>query len=435
MIGSSTSCGVGARTTTREGGVIIRQETGKGAAHSRAAAPAEVVGREPAANPGRVAHVDQPQFRDRLMRRPGERRKDVGAGPPRVEAGGCRRTRPNVGSAHRVGDSLGDDGLGGRCSHDRKSGAEVRQSPACARHQEGITSTDTTTHGPVLVLLAVDPPTWHDLVAMSDTTHADAAPDLDLLLNGSSGVTTKSIESWLWQAACSIRGALDAPKYKDYILPLIFLKRLSDVYDDELSTLADRIGGAERARRAVAADRKLVRIYLPQECSWSRIRNLKEHVGEQITSAFRKLTKENPPLRGVVDVVDFNAAVNGQRIIDDERLTKLVAAARRAPTFCANQREDVLPGEGAVRGERARLDLQQREVLVEQLRDGGGRLWAALLVDLHREPPQRLLGLGFGLRPGRDDFPQVVPALSQRIDAGVHHDPQRAAGQHLDPAA
>ena len=37
---------------------------------------------------------------------------------------------------------------------------------------------------------------------------------------------SKSLESWIWDAACSIRGAKDAPKFKDYILPLIFTKRL-----------------------------------------------------------------------------------------------------------------------------------------------------------------------------------------------------------------
>ncbi len=40
-----------------------------------------------------------------------------------------------------------------------------------------------------------------------------------------------TLENWLWEAACSIRGPLDAPKYKDYILPLLFYKRLSDVYE------------------------------------------------------------------------------------------------------------------------------------------------------------------------------------------------------------
>ncbi|WP_298483264.1 type I restriction-modification system subunit M N-terminal domain-containing protein, partial [uncultured Chloroflexus sp.] len=44
----------------------------------------------------------------------------------------------------------------------------------------------------------------------------------------------QTLETWLWDAACVIRGPLDAPKFKDYILPLIFLKRLSDVFDDEI---------------------------------------------------------------------------------------------------------------------------------------------------------------------------------------------------------
>ena len=44
----------------------------------------------------------------------------------------------------------------------------------------------------------------------------------------------KSLESWIWDAACSIRRAQDAPKYKNFILPLVFTKRLCDVFDDEL---------------------------------------------------------------------------------------------------------------------------------------------------------------------------------------------------------
>jgi len=44
----------------------------------------------------------------------------------------------------------------------------------------------------------------------------------------------KTLENRLWEAACKIRGKIDAPKYKNYILPLIFLKRLSDVFDNEV---------------------------------------------------------------------------------------------------------------------------------------------------------------------------------------------------------
>lgn len=53
---------------------------------------------------------------------------------------------------------------------------------------------------------------------------------------GSLDVST--LEGWLWDAACVVRGPLDAPKFKDYILPLIFLKRLSDVFEDEAEHLA-----------------------------------------------------------------------------------------------------------------------------------------------------------------------------------------------------
>ena len=90
--------------------------------------------------------------------------------------------------------------------------------------------------------------------------------------------TTKSLESWLWDAACSIRGAKDAPKFKDYILPLVFTKRLCDVFDDEINRIAREVGGRAKAFRLVKADKKLVRFYLPlvprnpDDSVWSVIR-------------------------------------------------------------------------------------------------------------------------------------------------------------------
>lgn len=47
-----------------------------------------------------------------------------------------------------------------------------------------------------------------------------------------------ALEQWLWDAACEIRGATDAPKFKDFILPLVFCKRLSDVFDDGFAPCA-----------------------------------------------------------------------------------------------------------------------------------------------------------------------------------------------------
>jgi len=47
--------------------------------------------------------------------------------------------------------------------------------------------------------------------------------------SGNGKLDINALENWLWDAACKIRGEVDAPKYKEYILPLIFVKRLSDL--------------------------------------------------------------------------------------------------------------------------------------------------------------------------------------------------------------
>ncbi|MGJ3244098.1 MAG: N-6 DNA methylase [Opitutales bacterium] len=144
--------------------------------------------------------------------------------------------------------------------------------------------------------------------------------------------TTQSLETWIWNAACSIRGAKDAPKYKDFILPLIFVKRLCDVFDDELDRIAAKVGSRKKAFQLVRADRKLVRFYLPLEPEdpdqpvWSVIRKLSDRIGEGVTSHMRAIARENPLLQGIVDRIDFNATTHGQRDLDDDRLSNLLEA-------------------------------------------------------------------------------------------------------------
>ena len=79
--------------------------------------------------------------------------------------------------------------------------------------------------------------------------------------------SSKSLEAWIWDAACSIRGAQDAPKFKEFILPLIFAKRLCDVFDDEIDRIAKEVGSRAKAFRLVKHDKKLVRFYLPLQPS------------------------------------------------------------------------------------------------------------------------------------------------------------------------
>lgn len=133
-----------------------------------------------------------------------------------------------------------------------------------------------------------------------------------------------TLEGWLWDAACSIRGQIDAPKFKDYILPLLFYKRLCDVYEDEIRRLSEEFGSLEIAKTLARTDRKLVRFYVPDEYSWREIRKVTKNLGERLTLALREIAKENPKLQGVIDIVDFNATAAGQRIIDDGRLSRLI---------------------------------------------------------------------------------------------------------------
>src|SRR5262249_49706622 len=133
-----------------------------------------------------------------------------------------------------------------------------------------------------------------------------------------------ALESWLWEAACVIRGPLDAPKFKDYILPLIFLKRLSDVFDDELAHLAKDFGDPDTAAKLVDQDHKLVRFYVPASARWANVSRQPAKVGEYLADAVRAVAKQNPALSGVIDVTDFNATAAGQRIVDDGRLATLV---------------------------------------------------------------------------------------------------------------
>lgn len=143
---------------------------------------------------------------------------------------------------------------------------------------------------------------------------------------------SKSLESWIWDAACSIRGAKDAPKYKDYILPLIFTKRLCDVFDDELNRIAAEVGSRKKAFQLAKADHKLVRFYLPlvpddpEQPVWSVIRRLSDKIGEGVTTHMRAIARENPLLQGIIDRVDFNATTHGQRDLDDDRLSNLIEA-------------------------------------------------------------------------------------------------------------
>ncbi|MBU0878337.1 MAG: type I restriction-modification system subunit M [Candidatus Omnitrophica bacterium] len=152
----------------------------------------------------------------------------------------------------------------------------------------------------------------------------------------------KTLETWLWDAACSIRGSVDAPKFKDYILPLIFIKRLSDVFEDEIKRLSEEFGDEKTALEIASKDHSLVRFFIPKNAVWSEIRKKTTGIGEKITDTTRAIAKQNPKLQGVIDIVDFNATVSGQRIIDDGKLSALIEIISRHRIGLKDAEPDIL---------------------------------------------------------------------------------------------
>ena len=151
--------------------------------------------------------------------------------------------------------------------------------------------------------------------------------------------STKPMEQMLWDAACSIRGARDAAKFKDYLLPLLFLKRLSDVFDDEIDRLAEEFGDRDVAQEIAESDHNLLRFYLPPEARWAVVSGRESYdwptdeqgrsarprdIGEHLTRAMRAVVRYNPTLSGVIDLVDFASERDAQRDINPARLAAVV---------------------------------------------------------------------------------------------------------------
>ena len=146
--------------------------------------------------------------------------------------------------------------------------------------------------------------------------------------------STKPMEQMLWDAACSIRGEKDAAKFKDYLLPLLFLKRLSDVFDDEIERLVEEYGNRDIALEIAESDHALLRFYLPPEARWGIISGRESYewphstqprdIGEHLTKAVRAVARQNPSLSGVIDFVDFAAERNGERDINPSKLAAVI---------------------------------------------------------------------------------------------------------------
>ena len=102
-------------------------------------------------------------------------------------------------------------------------------------------------------------------------------------------ITLDELKSFLWGAATRLRGQIDAASYKEYIFPLLFFKRISDVYDEQFEGFVAE-GGIEYAD----AQAEELAIRIPDGAHWEDVRQVTENVGQRLVEAFIAIEQANP---------------------------------------------------------------------------------------------------------------------------------------------
>jgi type I restriction enzyme M protein len=103
-------------------------------------------------------------------------------------------------------------------------------------------------------------------------------------------ISQQELESYLWGAATLLRGTIDAGDYKQFIFPLLFYKRLCDVFDEETRSALEESGGDTE----FAAYPENHRFQIPAEAHWRFLRNVPRDVGQALQAAMRAIETANP---------------------------------------------------------------------------------------------------------------------------------------------
>ena len=143
------------------------------------------------------------------------------------------------------------------------------------------------------------------------------------------------LESYLWGAAALLRGHIDAGDYKQFIFPLLFYKRLCDVYDEEYAQALAESGGD----KDYAAFPEHHRFQIPAEAHWNELRQKARNVGKAIQDGIRAIEKASPDrLYGIFGDAQWT---NKERL-PDRMLKELIEHFSALVLSVANCPEDEL---------------------------------------------------------------------------------------------
>jgi len=111
----------------------------------------------------------------------------------------------------------------------------------------------------------------------------------ELLISNQSKLSLSQLEQYLAKAAWILKGPVDAADFKSYIFPLLFFKRISDVYDEEYQEALNESGGDEEYANLP----EFHRFTIPDGCHWKDVRETTTNVGQKLQYAFREIEKSN----------------------------------------------------------------------------------------------------------------------------------------------